>query len=542
MGCDKMGLQMSETTRKVLLVASGDLRPSANIECWPTQQAMESQLCAVLAERFQVEVERIHAFDPVKGHGFLDSQRAGLEAFATIDKSLPIIVAESVWQYSHHVLGGLLKHEGPILTVANWSGQWPGLVGMLNLNAGLKKAGRQYSTIWSESFEDELFLTTVEGWLSTGHHAHATTHVRDYTPGASPLELDGADLAKKHADRGIILGVFDEGCMGMYNAIIPDELLFPAGVYKERLSQSALLFEMSVVTDSEANACFDWLVRAGINFHFGSNPGTELTKEQVLLQCRMYIAAARIADSFGCDALGIQYQQGLKDMAPASDIVEGLLNNSDRPPVTRADGSVIRPGQPYIHFNEVDECAGLDGLLTMWVHEALGQPVENTLHDLRWGDYDQSGSSDEYVWVFEISGAAPPAHHIGGFQGTHAYRQPPMYFPSGGATCSGVAKPGDIVWSRIYVTPDGLHMDIGRATAIELPEVETQRRLDSTTPVWPIMHAVLHGISRDQMMARHPSNHIQVAYANSAPEADRCLLMKAAAAAQLGMKVHFCGS
>jgi hypothetical protein len=27
--------------------------------------------------------------------------------------------------------------------------------------------------------------------------------------------------------------------MGMYNAIIPDELLHPTGVYKERLSQSA---------------------------------------------------------------------------------------------------------------------------------------------------------------------------------------------------------------------------------------------------------------------------------------------------------------
>ena len=40
------------------------------------------------------------------------------------------------------------------------------------------------------------------------------------------------------------MGVFDEGCMGMYNAIIPDELLHPTGVFKERLSQSALYAEM----------------------------------------------------------------------------------------------------------------------------------------------------------------------------------------------------------------------------------------------------------------------------------------------------------
>ena len=46
----------------------------------------------------------------------------------------------------------------------------------------------------------------------------------------------------------------------------------------------------------------------------------------------MYIAALRIADDFGCDVIGIQYQQGLKDLAPASDLAEGLLNNVDRPP------------------------------------------------------------------------------------------------------------------------------------------------------------------------------------------------------------------
>ena len=49
----------------------------------------------------------------------------------------------------------------------------------------------------------------------------------------------------------------------------------------------------------------------------------------------MYIAAVRIADDFGCHAIGIQYQQGLKDLLPASDLVEGTLNNADRPPVTQ---------------------------------------------------------------------------------------------------------------------------------------------------------------------------------------------------------------
>ena len=68
----------------------------------------------------------------------------------------------------------------------------------------------------------------------------------------------------------------------------------------------------------------------------------------------MYIAALRIADDFGCAGIGIQYQQGLKDLVPASDLAEGLLNEIDRPPAYTEDGRELYPGQPLPHFNEVD--------------------------------------------------------------------------------------------------------------------------------------------------------------------------------------------
>ena len=44
------------------------------------------------------------------------------------------------------------------------------------------------------------------------------------------------------------------------------------------------------------------------------------------------------------------------------------------------------------------------------------------------------------------------------------------------------------------------------------------------------------------MMARHKANHIQVAYANSAEEADLALATKAALAAELGLEVSLCGA
>ena len=530
--------------KTIYLVASGDLRLSANRVCWPAQAAMEAALTRALrAEGWQVR--RAHALDRKKGHGFIDSQRMGLEVFRDIPPEAPLIVAEAVWQYSHHVLAGLTTHAGPILTVANWSGQWPGLVGMLNLNGSLTKAGVRYSTLWSGEFTDEAFLGKLRQWLKTGQVTHDTSHVRPLAKVklTAPARELGEALAVQLQREKAILGVFDEGCMGMFNAIIPDHALHACGVFKERLSQSALYHETMQVPNREADAVRAWFNRKGMKFHTGPRHERDLTDAQIRLQCKMYVAAVRLADDFGCDAIGIQYQQGLKDLLPASDLVEGTLNNTERPPVRSRDGRrVLYAGRPLVHFNEVDECAGLDGLLTERVHRALGQPVENTLHDVRWGDVDRSGTVADYVWVFLISGAAPPAHFIGGWKGAHGFRQPAMYFPNGGSTLHGVSKPGEIVWSRIFVANESLHMDIGRGGVVKLPEAETRRRLDATTPQWPIMHAVTYGVTRDQMMARHQANHIQVAYARDARSADACLQTKAALARALGMTVSVCGT
>ena len=56
------------------------------------------------------------------------------------------------------------------------------------------------------------------------------------------------------------------------------------------------------------------------------------------------------------------------------------------------------------------------------------------------------------------------------------------------------------------------------------------------------MHAVTYGVSRDQLMGRHQANHIHVAYAKSAKDADLALYTKASLAADLGIEVSLCGT
>jgi hypothetical protein len=370
---------------EIYLIANGDLRLSANQVCWAAQSDMESRITEAFGQE-GMKVIRAHPYNEELKHGFIWKQRMGMDVFKGIPREAPLIVAEAVWQYSYHVLAGLRDHKGPILTVANWSGEWPGLVGLLNLNGCLTKMGVEYSSIWSLDFTDDFFLDGIRQWMEKGKIAHDTSHLRDLDVMKLPEPETklGFALAQQIKSDKAIMGIFDEGCMGMYNAIIEDELLNSCGIYKERLSQSALVAEMLLVSDDEAQAARDWLDARGMTFLTGTDEETELTDAQILEQLKMYIAALRIADFFNCDAIGIQYQQGLKDMTPASDLAEGLLNNVERPPVYHAETrEEMFAGKAVPHFNEVDEGAAVDALVTNRVWNAMELDPSTTLHDVR---------------------------------------------------------------------------------------------------------------------------------------------------------------
>jgi L-fucose isomerase-like protein len=97
------------------------------------------------------------------------------------------------------------------------------------------------------------------------------------------------------------------------------------------------------------------------------------------------------------------------------------------------------------------------------------------------------------------------------------------------------------VWSRVFVEGGKLKVDIGRGKVVSLPKEEVDRRWSITTSQWPQVNTILYGVDRDQLMARHKSNHIQIAYAPSAQDANLALSAKAAAFDALGVEVFLCG-
>ena len=68
---------------EVFLVASGDLRLSANQTCWPAQADMERQIVAAFADE-GVTVKRAHPYDETLKHGFIWNQRMGMDVFKSI--------------------------------------------------------------------------------------------------------------------------------------------------------------------------------------------------------------------------------------------------------------------------------------------------------------------------------------------------------------------------------------------------------------------------------------------------------------------------
>ena len=501
---------------EVLLVTNADLRESANVKCWPVQQQFEARLSEVLITRFGYRAKRAHPLKTDRGHGFISNQREGSDVFAGIDPEAPVIVLLTAWQYSHHLAPSLAQHRGPILLLANFEGTWPGLVGMLCMAGTLTSLGRDYSRLWSVAFDDEFFYRSLGAWLKTGRIEHDTSYLheidRSHAVMATPAGRLGAEVGRYSLQHKEIIGLFDTFCMGMINGVFPQKALADIGMPLEGLSQSDLLAEMALVPRELAEQCLAWYQAQGMRFEFGSDPATELTRDQVLEQCAMLIALGRFVDRFGLSAVGVQYQQGLARCCAASDFAEGAIGNAERFPIPTVDGRIVREGKAIPCINEVDMGTAIPQTMLWRLLDSLGLPAETTLHDIRWG----SEFEGTFYWDLEISGAVPFAHLRGGIAGATGYRQSPMYFPKGGSTITGQGKAGRFIWARAHYEGTAVVLHVGTGHAVELPAAEFERRRRATSWEWPLLNCVLDGVSRDQLMAGHQSNHITIAYVDEA--------------------------
>lgn len=557
----KVGL-MDVGPKDLVLIANGDRRLFANLACQEAQMECERQLREAFADLGYNLVRAHPEIDPGMGHGFIETQAMGADILSRIPKDAPIIVAEAVWQYSNHIAYPLWEWVGPILVASNFDGTWPGLVGAAGLEACLTKYKygshqKGHSFIWShEEFKDKMSKDRLEQWLSTGTIEYDLSHAHSFNPDEY-AEYASAIAFAKEAARNFrakprILGIYDPLCMGMLNAAFDEKDMVGTGIQIRRLNQSELYARMQTIPKREAEAYVKYLTDRGFGLEVGADNLTEITADAVIQSGQMYGAMVRHIAEEGLAGVGIAYQLGLAKLCAASDLVEAMLNSTDRPPVEYR-GKIVMPNEPIMCANEADMGCAVDQTLSKVIYKGTGlEPTwwETTQHDLRWGHSykgkggykDKEIDIDSFLWAFELSGNTPASHMENGWADMHAERQPYDYFPENGICTKGTAKPGEILWSRVYVDQGELCIDVGRGAAVELPPEESDRVWKATTEEWPLMHAITYGVTRDQMMAKHKSNHITVSYAPDAATANEIMFAKAAMAHELGFKANICGS
>ncbi|MBI4700125.1 MAG: fucose isomerase [Deltaproteobacteria bacterium] len=480
-------------SKRVALFWPGDGRPIPNELARPSVEAATVQLERALG-RLGRESYRVE--------GFIAKPHEAIAKIRPIDD--PLVAVCVHWIYGPHTTEGVVGKDNPLLLASNFSGQWPGLVGLLNTGACLEMLGRPFSRAWTDSADfcaDEIFMSRLGEWCTTGRIGYPENALAYHAPISPAAAATARSVAAGLRARRPLLLMLGDTSMGMLNGYFGPLLLARHGFAEHKIDQAWLIERGRGIASARIEDAFRFVRDRGVEFHW-REPGSEdfdetATREQL----RDYLAVLDLVREYGADLVGWQYQLGLTLLRPPSDFAEGLLNSACRP---ESNGDTI------VCATEADQGNALPMELLKRLLAAKGLHQAVMFHDVRWGAEHEG----RFLWVLLNSGSCSAYafnHDPGTLRGVHSYRQPALYFPHPGGTFAGESLPGPITWARAFVRAGELWMDVGRGEAVKLPVAVREAWWRGTTRQWPFMAAWL-GVSRDSLMAHYLSNHVAVAY------------------------------
>lgn len=478
-------------SEKIGLFWPGDYRPLcnetalSNIE--EATQQLEKALAKLGRESYRVE-------------GFLTRPHESIEKLGPING--PLIGVCVHWFYGPHTADGVVGKDSPLLLASNFSGEWPGLVGLLNTGGCLESVNRPFSRTWTSHTdwtEDEFFMAHLKEWCDTGATSYSEEELV-YEVVVSPAAQAIADEVEQGIrDRRVLALMLGDTSMGMINGYFGPRLLNPIGFTEHKVDQAWIIDRGKLIEQSRIDAAYDFVVAKGVTFHYdeADDFDEDATKEQL----RDYLTVLDMIKEFKADCLGWQYQLGMIPHRPPSDFCEGLFNSTCRP---ESNGDTITTATEADQGNLVPQEMMKRLLKAKGLHQSVA------FHDVRWG----AEHDGRFLWVLLNSGSAGAYafnHDPDTLEGVHSYRQIAQYFPNPGGTFTGESLAGAITWSRAYIRNNELCMDIGQGEVVKLPEDVRNEWWEGTTRAWPFMAADL-GITRETLMAHYMSNHIAVCY------------------------------
>jgi L-fucose isomerase-like protein len=478
---------------KIAIFWPGDYRSKPNELALPNVQQATHQL-----ERALQKLGRSH----YRIEGFLTKPHEAIEKLGPIDD--PLIGVCVHWFYGPHTSDGVVGKENPLLLASNFSGTWPGLVGLLNTGACLESVGRNFSRVWTDAGDwasDDAFMSRLEAWCDTGQIRYTEDEIAYHAP-ISPAAAQLAEsVSQAIRQRRILALMLGDTSMGMINGYFGPRLLNPIGFTEHKVDQAWIIDRGRGIADSRLDEALAFVKEKGITFHYGVAGAEDFDENATREQLRDYLAVLDLLEEFKADCLGWQYQLGLLPLRPPSDFAEGLFNSTCRP---ESNGNTI------VTATEADQGNLVPMEMMKRLLKAKGLHQAVMFHDVRWGGEHEG----RFVWVLLNSGSCGAYafnHDPDTLQGVHSYRQPAGYFPVPGGTFAGESLPGDITWARAYLKDGRLWMDIGIGQVVSLPPEKRETWWRGTTREWPFMAAYL-GVSQETIMGHYLSNHIAVAY------------------------------
>ncbi|MCH8259658.1 MAG: fucose isomerase [Planctomycetes bacterium] len=478
---------------KIALFWPGDYRATPNELALPNIIHATEQLEAALTKlgRASYRIE-----------GFLTKPHEAIEKLGPIDD--PMIGVCVHWFYGPHTTDGVVGKDNPLLLASNFSGNWPGLVGLLNTGACLASLDRAFSRIWTSADDwsaDRQFMARLEQWCNTGSISYREDELSFEATISNEAQAIADRVAEQFRSRRALALMLGDTSMGMINGYFGPRLLNPIGFTEHKVDQAWIIDRGKSIDAERIDDALDFVKQAGVTFHWGEAEAEDFDEHATREQLRDYLAVLDLIDEFQADCLGWQYQLGLLPLRPPSDFAEGLFNSVCRP---ESNGDTIATATEADQGNLVP----MEMMKRLLKEKGLHQAV--MFHDVRWG-----GEHDHrFVWVLLNSGSCGAYafnHDPDTLQGVHSYRQPAGYFPVPGGTFAGESLPGEITWSRCYINNGELWMDIGAGEVVKLPGAKRDAWWEGTTRQWPFMAADL-GVSQETIMAHYMSNHVAVAY------------------------------
>ena len=221
--------------QKIALFWPGDARAK------PNELALPNVAGGDRAAR--ARARRSSGASPTACAGFLSKPHEAIEKLGPIDD--PMIGVCVHWFYGPHTTDGVVGKDNPLLLASNFSGRWPGLVGLLNTGACLESLNRPFSRIWTDA--PDLTTRRRRSWSASTSGARPAASLRrgrdplpraDLAPSAARSRASVADEIR---ERRILILMLGDTSMGMINGYFGPRLLNRHGFTEHKVDQAWII-------------------------------------------------------------------------------------------------------------------------------------------------------------------------------------------------------------------------------------------------------------------------------------------------------------